>query len=279
MQQNDIFSYSFDITIGGNRIRYYRNGNGPTMLFVHGITTYSFIWRKIIQNIPPKYDIILIDLLGCGESDKPLHEDISLKQQAHMIQEFCFKLGITKFHLVCHDVGGGIGQIFAVNYGSLFQSLTLINTVAYNFWPVQPIIAMRTPIIRQIALATLDLGIFELIVRRGLYHKQHCSKELMELFWKPMRTAIGRKAFLHFAACLNNSHLTEIEQEISQLSMPILIVRGDADVYLASTISETLHRAIPHSSYECIATAGHFIQEDEPELLSHTIINFIELYT
>lgn len=272
----DIYNLPQEITIQGNTIRYYRQGAGQTILFVHGITTYSFIWQKIVPYFTSTHDVIVLDLLGCGDSDKPLYEDISLKCQAFMLHDFCFKLGITNMHLVCHDVGGGIGQIFAANFSSLLYSLTLINSVAYNFWPVQPIIAMRTPIIRQIALATLDLGMFEIIVKRGLFHKERCTKELMELFWKPMKTAIGRKAFLHFAKCLDNSNLTEIEREISQLSMPVLIIRGNADVYLASTISETLHNHIAHSEYKCISTAGHFIQEDEPELLATYLHQFIE---
>ena len=142
-----------------------------------------------------------------------------------MIRDFCQLMGISKFHMVCHDVGG-IGQIVAVNYPELLYDLTLINTVAYNFWPVQPIITMRTPIIRQIAMASLDFGMFELIVKRGLYHKNHFSEELMARFWKPMRTSLGRKGFLHFAKCLNNQNLTEIENELKQLPMPVLIIRG-----------------------------------------------------
>jgi len=229
------------IQIQGNSITYYREGNGEPIIFVHGITTYSFIWKRMVPYFTDKYDVILIDLLGCGDSDKPLHEDFSLKRQANLLNEFCQKLDITKFHMVCHDVGGGVGQIFAVKFPNLLYDLTLINTVAYNFWPVQPIIAMRTPIIRQIAMASLDYGMFELIVKRGLYYKTQLSAELMDLFWKPMKTSIGRKGFLHFAKCLDNKNLTEIENELRQLVLPVLIIRGDADVYLSASISEKLN--------------------------------------
>ncbi|NJK93867.1 MAG: alpha/beta hydrolase, partial [Bacteroidales bacterium] len=140
---------------------------------------------------------------------------------------------------------------------------------------VQPIIAMRTPIIRQIAMASLDIGMFELIVKRGLYHKTHLSDQLMALFWKPMKTSTGRKGFLHFAKCLDNKNLTEIENDLRQLTIPVLIIRGDADVYLSDSISEKLHSEIPNSELIRIETAGHFMQEDEPEKISASILNFI----
>ncbi len=271
----DIFKKPFTIEIQGNSITYYREGKGEVIIFVHGITTYSFIWKRLVPYFIDNYDVILIDLLGCGDSDIPLNEDFSLKRQAHLINEFCQKLDISKLHMVCHDVGGGIGQIFAVNFPELLYDLTLINTVAYNFWPVQPIVAMRTPIIRQIAMATLDFGMFELIVKRGLYNKTQLSDDLMNHFWKPMKTALGRKGFLHFAKCLDNTNLTEIENELRELEMPVLIIRGDADVYLSASIAEKLHAEIKHSQLIRIETAGHFMQEDEPEKISMAILNFI----
>ncbi len=152
-------------TISGNDIAYSRDGSGEPVLLIHGITTYSFIWRKIIPHLTPNYDVIAIDLLGCGDSDKPLDVDYSIKNQAEIIVEFIKKLELGKTHLVAHDIGGGVAQILAANYSELFVDVTLINSVAYDFWPVQPIIAMRTPIIRQFAMATLDLGAFRLIVK------------------------------------------------------------------------------------------------------------------
>jgi pimeloyl-ACP methyl ester carboxylesterase len=272
----DIFKQKNTVEIQGNSIVYYRGGTGKTIMFVHGITTYSFIWRKMVPWFIDNYDVILIDLLGCGDSDKPLNEDFSLKRQAFLIKEFSGKMGLSQFHMVCHDVGGGVGQIFAVNFPEMLYDLTLINTVAYNFWPVQPIIAMRTPIIRQIAMSSLDLGMFELLVKRGLYDKTHLSHELMEHFWKPMKTAEGRKGFLHFAKCLDNKNLTQIENEIRQLPMPVLIIRGEADVYLSASIAEKLHAEINTSQLIRIETGGHYIQEDEPEKVSTSILNFIK---
>lgn len=271
----EVFSNPQSIKVQGHSITYYRSGKGEPVIFIHGITTYSFIWRNIAPYFTPNYDVILIDLLGCGDSDKPLNEDFSLKRQTHLVKDFCSNLGISKLHMVCHDVGGGIGQIFAVNYSEMLFDLTLINTVAYNFWPVQPIIAMRTPIIRQIAMASLDYGMFELIVKRGLYHKTNLKKELMDYFWKPMKNPVGRKGFLHFAKCLDNKNLTEIDNQLRQLTTPTLIIRGEEDVYLSASISEKLHNDIPGSRLFKISTGGHFIQEDEPEKISEAILKFI----
>jgi len=262
--------------VSGHYLNYFREGKGEVVLLVHGITTYSFIWASIFHSLKSDYDVIAVDLLGCGASDKPIDVDYSLKNQANLLNGLLNALTIRKVHFVGHDVGGGIAQIFTVRYPELVASCTLINTVAYDFWPVQPIVAIRTPIIRQLAMATLNLGMFKLIVHRGVFYKSHITPEIMNYFFAPMRDGIGRKAFLHFARCLNNHHLLEIADQLKQLLTPMLIVRGNADVYLGSAISEKLHAGIPGSELVIVPDAGHFIQFDVPEKLYLIILKFIK---
>ena len=262
-------------SIDGKRIAYLRDGDGEPALLIHGITTYSFIWRKIFPHLTPQFDVIAPDLLGCGKSDKPLDVDYSIKTQAAILAKFIHKLELKPAHLIAHDIGGGVAQILAVNHPDLVKDIVLINSVAYDFWPVQPIIAIRTPIIRQLTMATLDYGTLRLIVKRGLYHKDVLTDELMELFWEPMKTSLGRKAFLHLAECLDNDHLLEISEKLHRLAKPLLIIRGEADVYLSAEICKSLRENIPGSRLISIPTAGHYAMEDEPEQISEAIIKFI----
>ncbi len=258
----------------GHHIAYHRQGAGEVVLLVHGISTYSFIWRKIIPRLAANYDVIAVDLLGCGASSKQLDQPYSIKNHAHLLRQFLDCLGVAKFHFVGHDVGGGIGQVFAVSYPDRLHDLVLVNSVAYDYWPVQPIVAMRTPIIRQLAMATLDMGALRMIIRRGLYYKENLTPEFLEYFWAPMSSQKGRKAFLHFAASLDNQQLLEITDDLHRLEIPVLIVRGDADPYLSRSIAEKLADNIPGSKLVIIPTGSHFIQEDEPALLAREFTQF-----
>ena len=261
------------LEVSGHALAYQRQGRGEPVLLVHGITTYGFIWRKIVPLLCRDYDVIVVDLLGCGASDKPLGLSYAIKDHAERLFEFVTKLGLGRFHFVGHDLGGGMGQIFAVRHPELLLDLTLINSVGYDFWPVQPIIALRTPIVRQFLMASFDLGTFRQVVKRGIYHKERVTNKLMELFMKPLQTPEGRKAFMHFAKCLDNHNLMEIEDDLRRLALPVLIVRGDADPYLGATIAEKLHHEIPGSRLARIASGGHFIQEDEPEWLARELLD------
>lgn len=127
-------------------------------------------------------------------------------------------------------------------------------------------------------MASFDLGTFRMVVKRGMYHKERVTPELMELFGAPMQTAEGRKAFMHFARCLDNHNLTDIADELTRLQVPVLILRGDADPYLSAMISERLHDEIPGSRLERTPTASHFMMEDEPEWTAQRILEHIRAH-
>jgi pimeloyl-ACP methyl ester carboxylesterase len=259
----------------GNRLVFHRSGEGEVVLLVHGITSYSFIWKDVFQSLSHNYDVIAVDLLGCGNSDMPLDVSYSLNSHADILKEFVNILNIEKFHYVGHDLGGGIGQIFAINNPGLLYDLTLINTVGYDFWPVQPITAMRAPVIRELLMSTFDLGLFMILIKRGLYHKEKLTQELMDAFSKPLQSNEGKKAFMHFARCLDNKNLMDIVDQLRQLEIPVLVIRSDGDVYLRAAIAEQLHKDIPGSRLVRIDKGGHFVQVDEPDWVAAEINNFI----
>lgn len=263
-------------SVNGHKLAFHRSGHGEPLLLVHGITTYSFIWRKIVPRLLDKYDVISVDLLGCGDSDKPPDADLSIAAQADLIRKLLTHLLIPKIHLICHDIGGGIGQLMAIDYPDVVADLTLINTVGYNYWPVQPITTLRVPFLRILAMASLDLGMLEFIIRRGLYHPDLLDKELLEYFQRPLKDKAGRQGFLQLAKCIDNRLLTNRVEELRKLMLPTLIIRGVADVYLSPKISERLHKDIAGSRLETIPTGGHFIQEDEPTRLSQLIDKFLK---
>jgi pimeloyl-ACP methyl ester carboxylesterase len=264
-------------SVAGHKLAYYRSGRGEPVLLLHGITTYSFIWNRIFPKLAENHDVIALDLLGCGNSDMPLDVSYALKDHADVLHGFVTALDLPPFHLVGHDLGGGIGQIFAINHPEKLIDLSLLNTVAYDFWPVQPISAMRTPIVRQFLMASLDLGMFRLVVKRGVFNPEKVTSELMDSFMAPFKTQAGRKAFLHFARCLDNHNLMEIEEQLQKLALPVLILRGENDQYLSAEISFKLHREIPDSRLSVLPNAGHFFQEDVPELIVAELDSFFGL--
>jgi pimeloyl-ACP methyl ester carboxylesterase len=261
--------------VGDLRIAYRTGGRGDSALFLHGITTYSFLWKDVVTLLEDDLTFFTPDLMGCGDSSKPAGADYSLSAQADMILGFMDEAGVGKAHLVGHDIGGGIAQILAAREPERFRSLSLINSVGYDYWPVQPIVTMRIPLLRHLATAALDHGVMRMLVSRTFHHGEKVNDELMGLFMEPLKSAEGRRGFLALAIALDNSQLMSISGQLPRLPMPVLIVRGEKDIYLKPIISERLHREIKGSRYESLSTAGHYSPLDDPQSVAELILDFI----
>lgn len=264
------------IAVSGHELTYYRKGAGDPVLLVHGILSYSFIWEPVLLLLSEQFDTIAVDLLGCGDSAKPLDVPYSIVQHTEILSGFAAALDLKKFHLIGHDIGGGIAQRFAVAHPEQLHDIVLVNTVGYDLWPVQPIVAARTPILRQLLMAALDLGALRLVLRRAIHHKERITNELIAAFARQFRTPAGRRAFLHFANSLSNKHLLEIQDDLRRLQVPVLIVRGDEDPFLSAEISERLSEDIPGARLVRTATASHYLQIDEPEWLVEELLKFMK---
>jgi len=268
------------VRVGGHDLAYRRAGAGAPVLLVHGITTHSFLWEGGMRSLLARggLDLVAVDLLGCGRSAKPLDASYALSAHADLLVRFCAELGLARIHLVGHDLGGGIGQIMAVRAPSLLRSLSVVNCVGYDYWPVQPITALRTPVVRQILLAALDAGAFTLVVRRGLHHKELATPALMAEFLAPLATPEGRKAFVHFARCLDNANLMEIADDLRRLRVPTQVVWGLDDAYLPFAIAERLAADVPGARLDRIPTAGHFSPLDEPEQVAALLASHFDAH-
>jgi len=260
------------VFIAGHPMAYRRSGRGEPVLLVHGFSTHSFLWRDVAPKLAERFDVVAVDLLGCGASAMPAGVSFSLASHAEYLAELVQWLGIRPVHFVGHDVGGGIGQLLAVRHAKALRSLTLVNPVAYDLWPVQPIKALRVPLLRHLVLSAIDAGGLRFAVRRGLYHKGKVTPQLMTDFLSPLQTLTGRSALAHFASCLDSAELMGIAAELKQLTLPTTVVWGTADAYLPGAIPDRLAAGIPGCKVRRIETAGHFVPLDEPERLAAILL-------
>ena len=258
--------------VGGLKIFYRTGGKGEAVLLLHGITTYSFLWKDVTPFLEGDFTFFVPDLLGCGDSSKPGDADYSISAQADIIHGFMESVGIARAHLVGHDIGGGIAQILAVRTPERFLSLALVNTVGYDYWPVQPIVSMRVPLLKHLAMAAFDRGVLRMLVQRTFHHREKVDADLIAEFMRPLQTEEGKAGFFALARALDNTQVMKIVDRLPMVPMPVLIIRGEKDIYLKPIISERLHSDMAGSRYETIATAGHYSPLDEPRRVAALLL-------
>jgi len=110
-----------DITLpNGIKLHVAVGGQGAPLVLLHGHPQNHVTWRKIAPTLAKYFTVILPDLRGYGDSDKPpsdtLHRSYSKKVMAEDIALLMDMLGHNRFSFVGHDRGARAGHRLALDY-------------------------------------------------------------------------------------------------------------------------------------------------------------------
>ncbi|MEL6867887.1 MAG: alpha/beta hydrolase, partial [Bacteroidota bacterium] len=91
-------------------IFYRREGQGPTLLLLHGLPTASWDWHKIWPQLIQYFEVVAPDFIGFGYSDKPAGYPYSIMDQSDLIEALMAHLELREAHVFAHDYGDSVFQ-------------------------------------------------------------------------------------------------------------------------------------------------------------------------
>ena len=133
-------------------------GEGEAVLCIHGVPTSSFLYRKVVVALAAKgMRAVAIDLPGLGLADRPEDFDYTFLNFAHFCAKAAEQLGLEKYHLVVHDIGGPIGFALAAENRDKILSLTILNTWidVDKFEKPLPMRPFEVPVLGEAELASI----------------------------------------------------------------------------------------------------------------------------
>lgn len=259
------------VTLEAGQMAYVRAGVGPPLLLVHGIPTSSFLWRGVIPILASEFTVYAVDLLGYGDSDKPQGADLSVPGQARHLEAFMDAVGWETGAVVGHDIGGGVAQLLAVRHPDLVSRLVLVDSIAYDSWPVPEIERLKGPEWDEI-MERLDLTKgFRRALERGMFHKDRVDDELVAHYVAPFEGVEGRRAYLRCARALRTEDLLAVMEDVERLDVPTLLIWGEADEFQPVRYGRRLQERMRNARLVVLPEAGHFTPEDQPEEVARLI--------
>jgi pimeloyl-ACP methyl ester carboxylesterase len=114
------------VTLHGHDVGYRMAGSGPAILLIHGMAGSSRTWHDAMHLLARDYTVVAPDLLGHGESAKPMG-DYSLGAYASGLRDLLVgSLGIESATLVGQSLGGGVAMQLAYQHPELCERLVLV---------------------------------------------------------------------------------------------------------------------------------------------------------
>lgn len=249
-------------------IAYVDAGRGKPVVFLHGIPSSGDLWRNVAPLLAPMARVIVPDLMGYGGSAKPEDARLDIRAQAGYVRELLETLGVERFAVVGHDIGGGVAQLLALEGG--VESLVLTNTVTFDDWPVEGVRRVQG-----LPEERWDDELAEKVVRtsfeRGMERYERMTPPELEVYLAPWRgkPLALRRAFL----AVDGRGLEGTEEALAALEIPVFVLWGEEDPFLPAERGERLGELIPTSTTALLPGVSHYLMEDAPEtvgpLVSH----------
>ena len=115
------------VTIHGHDVRYRRAGGGGAIVLIHGLDGSSLAWEPVMGALAEHYDVIAPDLLGHGESAKPMG-DYSLGAMASGLRDLLAILEVDRATIVGQSFGGGVAMQLAYQHPDQCSRLVLVGS-------------------------------------------------------------------------------------------------------------------------------------------------------
>ena len=99
-------------------IYYETHGEGPPLLLVAGLASDSQSWQPVLDTLAADFKVIVFDNRGVGRTT-PQEATTSITRMADDCVGLAQQLGIEKFHLLGHSMGGFIALETAIRQSIL----------------------------------------------------------------------------------------------------------------------------------------------------------------
>ncbi|TXT62014.1 MAG: putative Prolyl aminopeptidase [Promethearchaeota archaeon] len=250
-------------------------GKGKNLVYIHGFLGSSWLYEDFVDYFSNKYRVLIIDHLGHGKSDKPDSESHKLNELTKYVEETLSKImGQEKIILHGHSMGGMIALIYATTpeYAKRLEGLILMATAPKLQNPslvkyIEDIKANKLKIIDQNSIE----NIFVNLCFNRKYRKQEPA--LIEDF---VNKTLENKEFVGRRTMVSMVEEFNVDENLSVISVPTLILTGDKDIFILPEESKKKHEKIPHSELVVFSpNIGHMVNFEAKEEYITTMEAFL----
>ncbi|GAB0105682.1 haloalkane dehalogenase [Nocardia sp. JMUB6875] len=263
----------FDSSAG--RVHYIDEGSGPTILFCHGVPTWSFLFRHIVRELRDRYRCVVVDYLGFGLSERPDDFGYTVAEHTAIVGELIDHLGLDDFVVMGHDWGGPIGLGAVAPRRDRLRGIVLGNT---TFWPPEAIAnqifsrLIRTPLLQRQVLEKNFLVERVLLGELG----RKLSPAEIDHYRSVQPDAVARRGLGVIAKQIRDARplLEQLSRDVPALlaDKPTLLVWGMRDlVYRPKDHIPRMRATFTDVEVVELPRAQQFIQEHAPEEIATAI--------
>ena len=253
------------------RIAYESRGEGPTVLFVHGLGYDRRGWGPLPDLVAEEFRVLLVDNRGVGESDFP-PGPYTVAQMAADAVAVLDAAGVERVHVLGVSLGGYIAQEIALSSPDRVDRLVLCSTSCagpnQHPMPAAGVEAFgRFPTLER--EAGLRLMVENSLGERGVRERPELVEEIYAYRLACAPPIEAWRAQLDAALAFDSY------DRLAYIAAPTLVLHGTADTVIDARNGELLAERIPNARLELVPDRGHLLLREEADLIASLVREFL----
>jgi 3-oxoadipate enol-lactonase len=258
-----------NITVNGISVHYTLEGpaSGPVITMSNSLASNLSMWEPQMPVLTSRYRVLRYDTRGHGETEATAGP-YSLDELSEDVRALLQALGITRTHFIGLSMGGMIGQIIAIKYPQMLQSLVLCDTMSRVPTEAKPMWDDR--------IHTAETGGMEPLVEPTLARwftepfRQKGSPVLDQV-----RTMIRNTPPRGYTGCCHAIAALNLTDHLKAITLPTLIIVGEDDPATPVAASHVIHEQIRGSELVILKSAAHLSNLEQPEAFNQALTAFL----
>jgi pimeloyl-ACP methyl ester carboxylesterase len=251
------------IKVDGRDVHYYTAGHGEPLVVIHGGGGDARTWGKNIIELSEKYTVYAPDLPGYGGS-QPLDGNYYIPELSRFLGSFASNLGLERFYLVGHSMGGGVALDYALKSPQKIKKLVLVSSLCLDreiaFW-------VRLLSIRALlrSFGALTIGVLKSI--KWLAEHLNPAEFIMPL--SPASMTVGGNI-----STIRQQSVV-LKDRLAEVAVPTLLVWGAKDPIVPVRQAYQAAKVIPDCQVKVFENHGHNVHRDALAEFSSTLTGFL----
>jgi len=264
------------VRVGGRRVRYEDEGQGPPVLLLHGIGHSLRNWHRTMPALTGAgFRAVAIDTPGFGYSEAP-EGILDEAGTSAFVADFLDTFYLDRVDLVGHSLGGALATVFALHRPERVNRLVLVApAVGPDVNPALRLLAMQVarPLLRPLALRQV-FGLFAASWDDDLLEREVADAErwlgdpaARRYFWNVLRMGLRLRGVRPERLLL---------ERLQDLRMPVMFAWGRRDQILPVSNLDKVRERLPDARYEVYDGAGHMLPYEVAERFNQDLVGFLE---
>ena len=263
------------IEIEGMNVHYRDEGEGQTIVLLHGTGASLHTWDKWTNELKKTFRVIRLDLPAYGLTGPHPEKKYSLSDYSSFLNSFVESLDIDNFILSGNSLGGAIAWYYASEYQNKVKLLSLLDPGGlYNKEKQSPLVfrLARAPGINKILRYVTPRFFIKNTLKEVYFDKTKLTDKKIDTYRDLILRENNRESFIN----RSNSKPVDHTKRLKLITAPTQILWGNEDEWIPVENAKFFSQSITNNTVDIMYETGHIPMEERPYESLELFLNFIK---